>query len=105
MTFATQEVSKLIDICRQSIVFESISDLTKCLVSISDDDDVIILRVKNRLDLGYNAALSAGYRDVCLNLRFSSELTQSLGLQWHVCEVQLVLLPYAKLKVNIVLTP
>ncbi len=75
------------------------------MISISDDDDVVVLRIKNRLDLAYDSALSAGYRDVCMNLRFSSELTQSLGLEWHVCEVQLVLLPYAKLKVyNVYLT-
>ena len=36
-----------------------------------------------------------------MNLRFSSDFTQSLGLERPVCEVQLVLLPYAKLKVLI----
>ena len=92
-------MSKLLDVCRQSIVFESVSDIATCLNAISDDDDVSIVRIKNRLDLDYDSSLSAGYRDVCVNLRFSSDLTESLGLERHVCEVQLVLLPYAKLKV------
>ena len=100
MHWFIQDVSRLIDVCRQSIIFESILDLTNCLIAISDDEDVSVVRIKNRLDLSYNSALSAGYRDVCMNLRFSSELAQSLGLERHVCEVQLVLLPYAKLKVD-----
>jgi hypothetical protein len=95
-----KDVSKLIDICRQSIAFVSVLDLATCLTAISDDDDVSIVRIKNRLDPDYDSSLSAGYRDVCVNLRFSSDLTESLGLELHVCEVQLVLLPYAKLKVR-----
>ena len=58
-----------------------------------------VIRIKNRLDPAYNSALSAGYRDVCMNIRISNHLTEELGLNLHVCEVQLVLLPYAKLKV------
>ena len=95
-----QDVSKLIDICRQCIVFETVSDLMDCLVAIAGDDDTSIVRIKNRLDPAYDSALSAGYRDVCVNLRFSNELAESWGIERHVCEVQLVLLPYATLKVE-----
>ncbi len=94
-----KDMSKLLDVCRQSIVFESVMDIATCLNAISDDEDVSIVRIKNRLDLDYDSSLSAGYRDVCVNLRFLSDITESLGLERHVCEVQLVLLPYAKLKV------
>jgi hypothetical protein len=43
-------------------------------------------------DPGYNAdRRSAGYRDVLLNMRVGTEATRWLGLDMHVCELQLVL--------------
>jgi hypothetical protein len=38
-------------------------------------------------------------RDIGLNLRIVNEATTELGLETHVCEVQLLLRPYAELKV------
>ena len=57
-----------------------------------------MLRIKNRLDPGYDAGLSGGYRDVNLNLRFASPVAERLGIETHVCEVQLVLRGVAELK-------
>ena len=94
-------MSKLVDICRQSIVIESVQALIHCLTTICEDNDVSIIRIKNRLDPAYDSAISAGYRDVCINLRFSNNLTKAFGLELHVCEIQLILLPYAKLKVEV----
>jgi hypothetical protein len=94
-----QDVSQLVDVCRQSIVFKQIDDLVTCLQSLIEDKEAIILRVKNRLDRGYDASCSAGYRDVGLNLRIDSEETIQLGVQMHVCEVQLILTPFAEIKV------
>ncbi len=85
--------------CRQSIVFKKISDLISCLQSLIEDKEVIILRIKNRLDRDYDASCSAGYRDVGLNLRIDSAETVQLGVQMHVCEVQLILIPFADIKV------
>ena len=89
----------LSDLCRQSIVFRDAAGLAGCLRAIADDPDAEVVRVKNRLDPGYDAAASAGYRDVGLNLRLLSAQARELGVEAHVCEVQLILRPYAELKV------
>jgi hypothetical protein len=95
-----QDVSRLTDICRQCIVFDCISDLVECLRIIEADPEIMLLRIKNRMDPAYNAQPSAGYRDVALNLRIASPLTSSYAVNAHVCEVQLILLPFAEVKVR-----
>jgi hypothetical protein len=95
----TQDVSRLLDLCRQSIIFESIDDLATCLRTIDNDPDVHILRIKNRLDPNYNSLTTAGYRDVELNMLISNQATVDLGINTHVCEMQLIHQPYAELKV------
>ena len=87
------------DMCRQCIVFDSLDALAACLRAIRADPDAVPVRVKNRLDPGYDPARSAGYRDVALNLRIAGRLTEGLGLDLHVCEVQLLHRPFAELKV------
>jgi hypothetical protein len=57
------------------------------------------LRIKNRMDPGYDARRSAGYRDVALNLQIVSTQTKALGIDYHVCELQLMLQSVAELKV------
>jgi hypothetical protein len=96
-----QDKSKLVDICRQSIIFESIGGIIACLALISQDQDVKILRIKNRLDPAYNSAQSAGYRDVAMNIRIATPEAQALEANAHVCELQLVLRQYAEIKVRI----
>jgi hypothetical protein len=39
-----------------------------------------------------------GYRDVCLNVRIDSDASRLLGVEYHVCEVQLLLLSMAQIK-------
>jgi hypothetical protein len=39
-----------------------------------------------------------GYRDVAINLRVRSPQAMALSLHWHVAEVQLLLLPFLKVK-------
>ena len=56
------------------------------------------MRVANRMDPGYDGRASAGYRDVALNLRVGSEAAARLGVERHVCEVQLILRQFAELK-------
>ena len=58
------------------------------------------MRVKNRLDPAHDAAASGGYRDVGLNLRLDSDKTRQLGVDGHVCEVQLLLLQFAEIRVR-----
>ena len=97
-----QDVSMLVDLCRQSIVFDKISDIMTCLQAITNDTEAIVVRVKNRLDLSYDSSISAGYRDVALNLQIANKDSIELGVETHVCELQLLLKPYAELKVLIV---
>ena len=93
-----QDVSLLVDVCRQCIVFETVRDLRACVDVIAADPDAAVLRVKNRLDPAYDAAVSAGYRDVNVVLRLRTALTGWLGVDGHVCEVQLVPRSVAEVK-------
>ena len=56
------DVSRLLDVCRERIIFDRVQDLLKCLEVILRDEDVRIVRFKNRLDPAYNALSTVGYR-------------------------------------------
>eukprot|EP00961_Rhodomonas_salina_P142266 1916021-Rhodomonas_salina.1 len=92
------DVSLLVDIVRQCIVFETVEELCATLEGICADADVRIVRVKNRMDPSYDSWSSAGYRDVSINLQVVTPETLRLGLENHVMEIQLVLLPFASLR-------
>ena len=94
------DVSRLLDCCRQSLYFDRVDRLLKCLQAIHQDHAVQVLRVHNKLRPTYNAATTAGYRDVLVNLLLTTEGTKRLGVENHVCEVQLVLIDFAKTKVK-----
>lgn len=70
----------------------------QCIKAITSDPDVVLERVKNRLDPDYDPEISAGYRDVALNLRIVNNDTKRMGVETHVCELQLILIEYAMLK-------
>ena len=95
-----QDVSLLLDLCRQSIVFLDLCDLVTCLKIVGADQEVQIVRIKNRIDPGYSGAESAGYRNVSLNLRIVTSETIALGIDTHVCELQLLHSSFAKIKVR-----
>ena len=88
------------DVCRQSITFDSVSDMAACLRAIREDDSVAVVRVKNRLSPAYDATTSCGYRDVNLNLCIDTPATRRLGVQTHICELQLCLKDFALIKVR-----
>uniref|UniRef100_A0A6T8PCN9 Uncharacterized protein n=1 Tax=Hemiselmis andersenii TaxID=464988 RepID=A0A6T8PCN9_HEMAN len=94
------DFSHLMDISRSCIVFSTIKALNECLQAIADDDDVVVERVKNRYHPDYDSEATAGYRDVCINLRLVSSQAKALGAELFVCEVQLQLLDFARLKTN-----
>ena len=101
------EVSKLTDFCRQAIIFDSVADITRCLNEIRKDRSVSIVRIKNRLDPQFDAARTAGYRDVNLNIRIlergsdaskkgNEGKTQGQPLAtFMISEVQLILRDFA----------
>lgn len=90
--------SRLVDVCRQALVFESIAELHTCVETIMADSEVRLVRVKNRLDHEFDASASLGYRDVALNLQIHNQFTTSLCVNHHVCELQLVPYVFAKVK-------
>jgi len=89
--------SRLLDLCRQSIIFDTIEEVTQCLQNIENDPEVVVVRVKNRYTRDYDGKETAGYRDVSLNLRIDNEVTRGLGVETHVCELKLLLTSYANL--------
>jgi hypothetical protein len=64
------------DLCRASLVFNSISKMEACLLAIGDDGDLDVVRAhesKMRLRESFNAAEeSGGHRDIQLCVRLSS---------------------------------
>ncbi len=57
-------VSRMMDICRESVYFDTVRDLHACLEMISADESIDIVRVKSTMSTSYsNKALSfSGYR-------------------------------------------
>lgn len=90
---------KLLDVCRDSLVFEHTWELEEGLKSILEDKDIQVVYAKDRLGEDYDAEnKSSGYRDVLLNLRIITDETKRLGIAGHVVEIQLQLLQYAQIK-------
>jgi len=95
------KVCKLVDVVRQSIVYEKLEDMVLCLQRISDDPQVRILRIKNRFAQDYSAEQeSGGYRDVALNLVIVNEETLALGVAGHVCELHLMFKSFHRIKTD-----
>ncbi len=90
----------MVDVCRQSIVFDTAAAMAACLVTIGEDVDVIVERVKNRMDPEAELRVLGGYRDVAVNLRIDTEETRAMGAETHVCELQLLLRCFDTIKVR-----
>lgn len=88
------DASKLVDICRERILFDSIEDMLKCCHSIICDKDIIIKRVKNRMSMHYDSNKTAGFRFLLFNFCIVTPETSRLQLDHHVCEVMLVHRPF-----------
>lgn len=85
-----QDYTLLVELCSQIFIFGG------SLLGIAFNPEVQILRVKNRLDRAYDLA---GYHNVGLSLHLVGQEPWSLGIHVHVCEIQLILRPFAELKV------
>ena len=72
--------ARLADLARQTLVFESLGALARGLRVVAADTDVQVVSVKNRYAASYNAAGTAGYRNVALGLRFVCPTASSLGV-------------------------
>jgi hypothetical protein len=91
------DVSRLVDIVRERIVFRSMRDLHLCLKLIMLDKNVRVVRVTNRYRPKYDLFQTAGYRDLRLNLVIQNQLTADIGVDTHVAELQLVYESFASL--------
>ena len=58
------DVSRLLDCCRQRLVCETLKDLLYCLECVLADDEIVLLRIKNMLDVRFDTTASAGFRCV-----------------------------------------
>ncbi|EKX41057.1 hypothetical protein GUITHDRAFT_112793 [Guillardia theta CCMP2712] len=91
-------VYKLLDVVRQSIIFKDLDHLCDCLDKIARDPEIEVVRIKNRLDPDFDSKISGGYRDIGINLRIVSTQTKKEGVEGHICELQLLLEDFHKLK-------
>ena len=96
------DATRLRDLVRCSIVFDRVTEVKKCLQAILNDRRICVVEVKNRFSVLYDSMQSCGYRDIQLKVtvdrrQFSSD-ELDMGLHEHVCEVQLHLNAYYRLK-------
>jgi hypothetical protein len=96
------DATRLRDLVRCSLVFDSVEQLEAATDEILEDPAVDILRVKNRFANTYDAKESCGYRDIQLNAVVTAsnfdDAEIALGLHEHICEIQLHLKPMYELK-------
>jgi hypothetical protein len=92
------DVSRVSDIVRQCIVFDTVHDICEAIRALGADPEIQVMRIKNRMSPSYDARLSCGYRDVLLNMCIDLPLTRELGLFKHVCELQLILKSFVRHK-------
>jgi len=89
-----EDVGRLCDLCRCSLVFATVSDMATGLEMICEDNEIEIQKcssLKQRFALEYDDQLSAGYRDVQLSIKVKTDANKRYGnaAENHLCEVQL----------------
>jgi hypothetical protein len=93
---------RLSDLCRSSLVFDTIPQMSKCLRAIGDDPELVVVPsndAKMRLREDFDAAnLTGGYRDVQLTVLLDTEKTRARKCDRHLAEVQLHLASILELK-------
>ncbi len=92
------DASRLLDVCRFALVFESTNEIADLLDVIRCDPDVAVVAVKNRMREGHSAKQSAGFRDVHINLVMKGGEAERLGVSSHVWELQLMVASVCKLR-------
>jgi hypothetical protein len=93
---------RLSDLCRSSLVFETVPQMAACLRAIGNDDELKVVpsnEIKMRLREDFDAPkLTGGYRDVQLTVLFDNAKTRERGVHRHLAEVQLHLGSILELK-------
>jgi len=89
-----RDVSLMLDMVRETLYFEAISDIETCLEQIEADPRVEIVRIKSTMhtDGEGDPVCFSGLRFVSVYVRFTgSEDARSLCVDTHVCELLLLL--------------
>eukprot|EP00960_Hanusia_phi_P015978 470913-Hanusia_phi.AAC.4 len=94
------DASMILDICRQTVVFDDVQQIITCLRAICNDRDLHVLGIKNSLSTRFDSRKSAGYRHVALYFNILNKETVASQCCRHVCELQLVLSKFYNLKSN-----
>ena len=84
------DCSRLLDVCRGGVVLEDDGLIPIMVQRLRLHPEIKIVRIKNRLDPQWDDKLSAGYRNVMLNVCINSPETRRLNVDHHVAEIQLV---------------
>lgn len=92
------EVWMLLDVVRSCIVVDTIEEMNHVVKLIVEDQEIRVLRVQNRMSMGYDARNSCGYRDILVNCCIHTPFTCQIGLCNHVCELQIILKSFMILK-------
>lgn len=100
------DASRLTDVCRGVLGFDSLEALADCLATIIADPLIKVEGIKNRMDPSYNVSETQGYRDVNVTFRImgspmaciTADAWHELRLSWHVCEVQLLPMEFLEMK-------
>mmetsp|Transcript_16310 Transcript_16310/g.44257 ORF Transcript_16310/g.44257 Transcript_16310/m.44257 type:complete len:124 (+) Transcript_16310:3625-3996(+) len=64
--------------------------------SLVSNDGIEVVRIRNRLDLGHEAADSGGFRNVVVNLQIKSTKAIEAGISDHICELQITLRSFSE---------
>ena len=59
--------------------------------TIEGDEEIEVVRVKNRMTCEYDVRMTGSYRDININMRIVTPLSKYLGVSGHVCELELIL--------------
>jgi hypothetical protein len=91
-------VSRLLDICREKIVFERVSDLASCLEQLVYDPTITVMRIKSNMGASANKnSAMKGFKQVVVNIKIDNEQTRRLCVHHHVCEILLQVKDMARL--------
>jgi hypothetical protein len=91
-------VSRLIDICRERIVFEHVSDLASCLEHLANDPMITVMRIKSSMGASDDKKSSMNiFAQVAVNIKIDNEQTRRLCVHHHVCEILLQVKSMARL--------
>lgn len=92
---------RLIDLVRTGVVCRDFNVLRRFLELLLADPEIILVKGsmdKNRFAMGYDSIKSGGYRDLQLTAKLVSAEARELGLDTHLCELQLHVEDFQRLK-------